>query len=67
MFVTGGSRGNTPVQSDTEVELARTSAGDKSSQSWRWGELPEPLPRGDVSSTSADPASPIEVSIYTYL
>ncbi|XP_059048107.1 phosphatidate phosphatase LPIN2 isoform X2 [Achroia grisella] len=58
-----GSRGGTPVQSDTEVELSRTS-GDKSSQSWRWGELPEPPVRtveSPVTSVSpASPASPAE-------
>ncbi|XP_052759026.1 phosphatidate phosphatase LPIN2 isoform X4 [Galleria mellonella] len=54
-----GSRGGTPVQSDTEVELTRTTAGDKSSQSWRWGELPEPPVRTVESPvTSASPASP---------
>ncbi|KAM3967743.1 phosphatidate phosphatase LPIN isoform 2-T3 [Aphomia sociella] len=59
-----GSRGGTPVQSDTEVELSRTTAGDKSSQSWRWGELPEPPVRtveSPVTSTSpASPTSPAE-------
>ncbi|XP_072944972.1 phosphatidate phosphatase LPIN3 isoform X2 [Epargyreus clarus] len=59
-----GSRHGTPVQSDTEVELARTTSGDKSSQSWRWGELPEPPVRGPQSTESpespASPASPAE-------
>ncbi|KAL0851313.1 hypothetical protein ABMA28_007136 [Loxostege sticticalis] len=59
-----GSRNGTPVQSDTEVELARTAGGDKSSQSWRWGELPEPPVRGAESPLSAEsppsPASPAE-------
>ncbi|KAI8438317.1 hypothetical protein MSG28_010887 [Choristoneura fumiferana] len=50
-----GSRSGTPVQSDTEVELSRTAKGDKSSQSWRWGELPEPPVRTE------GPASPAEV------
>ncbi|XP_063616854.1 phosphatidate phosphatase LPIN2 isoform X3 [Cydia splendana] len=59
-----GSRGGTPVQSDTEVELARTAKGDKSSQSWRWGELPEPPVRTECASSptelgsSATPGSP---------
>ncbi|XP_075971052.1 phosphatidate phosphatase LPIN isoform X2 [Anticarsia gemmatalis] len=51
-----GSRGGTPVQSDTEVELAGRATGDKSSQSWRWGELPEPPVCG--SDTPASPTSP---------
>lgn len=59
-----GSRGGTPVQSDTEVELARTAAGEKSSQSWRWGELPGPPVRGAESPASVEsppsPASPAE-------
>lgn len=56
-----GSRGGTPVQSDTEVELSRSAAGDKSSQSWRWGELPEPPVRtGEPVLESLD--SPLEVS-----
>lgn len=57
-----GSRGGTPVQSDTEVELARTGTGDKSSQSWRWGELPEPPVRVEPDSpdSPASPASPAE-------
>ncbi|XP_050342220.1 phosphatidate phosphatase LPIN3 isoform X1 [Nymphalis io] len=55
----------TPVQSDTEVELARAAGtGDKSSQSWRWGELPEPPVRGAQSiespETPESPASPAE-------
>ncbi|KAJ0182626.1 hypothetical protein K1T71_001995 [Dendrolimus kikuchii] len=59
-----GSRSGTPVQSDTEVELSRTTAGDKSSQSWRWGELPGPPVRGAESPPCVDsppsPASPAE-------
>ncbi|XP_053618776.1 phosphatidate phosphatase LPIN1 isoform X2 [Plodia interpunctella] len=62
-----GSRGGTPVQSDTEVELSRTTSGDKSSQSWRWGELPEPPVRGteppatpESAPSPASPASPAE-------
>ncbi|XP_048489406.1 phosphatidate phosphatase LPIN2 isoform X4 [Plutella xylostella] len=62
-----GSRSGTPVQSDTEVELSRTTGGDKSSQSWRWGELPEPPVRTEIPSESPDspitpasPASPTE-------
>ncbi|XP_060803490.1 phosphatidate phosphatase LPIN2 isoform X3 [Amyelois transitella] len=62
-----GSRGGTPVQSDTEVELSRTTSGDKSSQSWRWGELPEPPVRGaespatpESAPTPTSPASPAE-------
>ncbi|XP_045494165.1 phosphatidate phosphatase LPIN2 isoform X1 [Colias croceus] len=61
---TKGSRHGTPVQSDTEVELARTTSGDKSSQSWRWGELPEPPIRGtqvvETPESPASLASPIE-------
>lgn len=56
-----GSRSGTPVQSDTEVELSRATSGDKSSQSWRWGELPEPPLRGacaESPESSASPASP---------
>ncbi|KPJ16645.1 Phosphatidate phosphatase LPIN3 [Papilio machaon] len=56
-----GSRSGTPVQSDTEVELSRATSGDKSSQSWRWGELPEPPLRGASAASpesSASPASP---------
>ncbi|XP_063548727.1 phosphatidate phosphatase LPIN3 isoform X3 [Cydia strobilella] len=59
-----GSRSGTPVQSDTEVELSRTAKGDKSSQSWRWGELPEPPVRTECASSptelgsSATPGSP---------
>lgn len=53
-----GSRHGTPVQSDTEVELARTAGGDKSSQSWRWGELPEPPVRGAEPATPETPPSP---------
>ncbi|XP_039751872.1 phosphatidate phosphatase LPIN3 isoform X2 [Pararge aegeria] len=64
-----GSRHGTPVQSDTEMELQRAANGDKSSQSWRWGELPEPpirnvqaeCPETPVSPTSpTEPASPTE-------
>ncbi|CAH0724738.1 unnamed protein product, partial [Brenthis ino] len=65
-----GSRHGTPVQSDTEVELVRAATDDKSSQSWRWGELPEPPVRGsqtiespDTPASSAlpkEPASPTE-------
>ncbi|KAF9412497.1 hypothetical protein HW555_009021 [Spodoptera exigua] len=57
-----GSRSGTPVQSDTEVELAGRQ-GDKSSQSWRWGELPEPPVRaglessGNASGSIASPTS----------
>lgn len=52
------------MQSDTEVELTRAAApGDKGSQSWRWGELPEPPVRGAESPESpaspAPPASPV--------
>lgn len=56
------------MQSDTEVELAGRQ-GDKSSQSWRWGELPEPPVRGVDSppashsahaDASPEPASPTE-------
>lgn len=58
------SRSGTPVQSDTEVELSRTTADDKSSQSWRWGELPGPPVRGAESPPSvespASPSSPVE-------
>ncbi|XP_047040025.1 phosphatidate phosphatase LPIN2 isoform X3 [Helicoverpa zea] len=60
-----GSRSGTPVQSDTEVELGGRQ-GDKASQSWRWGELPEPPVRADpaAAAASADspasPASPAE-------
>ncbi|CAH4031010.1 unnamed protein product [Pieris brassicae] len=59
---TKGSRHGTPVQSDTEVELARTTSGNKSSQSWRWGELPEPPIRTTMteSTDTASPASPAE-------
>ncbi|CAH0766917.1 unnamed protein product [Diatraea saccharalis] len=52
------TRNGTPVQSDTEVELARTAVGDKSSQSWRWGELPEPPVRTEISATPDSPDSP---------
>ncbi|XP_049880423.1 phosphatidate phosphatase LPIN2 isoform X2 [Pectinophora gossypiella] len=60
-----GSRGGTPVVSDTEVELARAVVGDKSSQSWRWGELPEPPVRaaesaGESGASPTEPASPAE-------
>ncbi|XP_023945754.2 phosphatidate phosphatase LPIN3 isoform X2 [Bicyclus anynana] len=58
-----GSRHGTPVQSDTEMELQRAANGDKSSQSWRWGELPEPPVRGpqtESPETPASPASPAE-------
>ncbi|CAG4979331.1 unnamed protein product [Parnassius apollo] len=54
-----GSRSGTPVQSDTEVELSRATAGDKSSQSWRWGELPEPPMRGTNTESPESPASPV--------
>ncbi|KAJ8736463.1 hypothetical protein PYW08_007119 [Mythimna loreyi] len=62
-----GSRSGTPVQSDTEVELAGRQ-GDKASQSWRWGELPEPPVRAPdappahaaPSPSSPPPTSPIE-------
>ncbi|XP_050670662.1 phosphatidate phosphatase LPIN3 isoform X2 [Leptidea sinapis] len=54
------SRHGTPVQSDTEMELARSVAGDKSSQSWRWGELPEPPLRPQLVNTPDSPASPPE-------
>nr|XP_037867103.1 phosphatidate phosphatase LPIN3 isoform X2 [Bombyx mori] len=57
-----GSRGGTPVQSDTEVELSRTTTGDKSSQSWRWGELPEPPVRGVESGECASAPSPASAS-----
>lgn len=53
-----GSRSGTPVQSDTEVELAGRVAADKSSQSWRWGELPEPPVRGGDSPAGVSPPSP---------
>lgn len=57
-FVYSKSHG-TPVQSDTEVELGRDATDDKSSQSWRWGELPEPPVRGATTTESPDtPASP---------
>ncbi|CAG9581261.1 unnamed protein product [Danaus chrysippus] len=59
-----GSRHGSPVQSDTEVELARAANDDKSSQSWRWGELPEPPVRGaqavESPESPASPASPAE-------
>ncbi|KAJ2947769.1 hypothetical protein O0L34_g9549 [Tuta absoluta] len=68
-----GSRGGTPVQSDTEVELSRAVIGDKSTQSWRWGELPEPPPRvttesvGDSATSPVEPASPAEPASPTEL
>lgn len=46
------------MQSDTEVELSRTTGGDKSSQSWRWGELPEPPVRSEMADLAATPTSP---------
>ncbi|XP_030026829.2 phosphatidate phosphatase LPIN3 isoform X3 [Manduca sexta] len=52
-----GSRGGTPVQSDTEVELSRATAGDKSSQSWRWGELPSPPVRAESPASGESAAS----------
>ncbi|CAH2050233.1 unnamed protein product, partial [Iphiclides podalirius] len=56
--ISKGSRSGTPVQSDTEVELSRATGGDKSSQSWRWGELPEPPKRGAGAATPESPAPP---------
>ncbi|XP_045775096.1 phosphatidate phosphatase LPIN2 isoform X1 [Maniola jurtina] len=53
-----GSRHGTPVQSDTEMELQRAANGDKSSQSWRWGELPEPPLRGAQIACPESPGSP---------
>lgn len=46
------------MQSDTEVELSRTAKGDKSSQSWRWGELPEPPVRTEGPASPAELDSP---------
>lgn len=46
------------MQSDTEVELARTAGGDKASQSWRWGELPSPPPRGAEPAAEPEPVTP---------
>lgn len=54
-----GSRPGTPVQSDTEVELAARATGDKTTQSWRWGELPEPPVRGsETPASQISPGSP---------
>nr|CAD7594568.1 unnamed protein product [Timema genevievae] len=46
------SRPSSPFQSDTEIEVQRTSVSEQqeisnklAEQSWRWGELPTPLPR----------------------
>lgn len=42
------------------MELAGRGTGDKSSQSWRWGELPEPPVRGTETPASPDsPGSPV--------
>ncbi|KAJ8735460.1 hypothetical protein PYW07_007080 [Mythimna separata] len=54
-----GSRSGTPVQSDTEAELAARQ-GDKASQSWRWGELPSPpAPAAPPPPAPTSPAEPL--------
>lgn len=40
-------RPSTPIKSDSEIEMTRTKASDDvmtNSASWKWGELPTPLP-----------------------
>ncbi|XP_041974897.1 phosphatidate phosphatase LPIN2 isoform X2 [Aricia agestis] len=56
------ARLGTPIQSDTEVELSRAGQTDNS-QSWRWGELPEPPVRAqEAAEPPCSPAEPAEPS-----
>lgn len=56
-----GSRSTTPIKSDSEIELSRTKNNNEideltSSASWKWGELPTPLPLEEQQSAISDDA-----------